>query len=159
MATVTETLIDAWAHCSDARCPGNKQKAVKAIKSVTEYSYFDLGGDIPGIERSSELVRFNDLADAQCEHCGEPRLVADQVRPIYANVSGIPQDRLLHAGREGERVLELQLSDARREAEMAQMRATMERQNALIERLVAQQEASNTAQVRGPGRPKREPIE
>lgn len=133
MPTVTETLIDGWAHCSNARCPGNKQQAVKAVLTVTEYSYFDLGGDIPGIERSTELVRFNDLADAQCEHCGEPRLVSDQVRPIYPNVSGIPQDRLLRQ-HEGERLHELQLADARREAEMAQMRALMEKQNAIIER-------------------------
>jgi hypothetical protein len=152
MPTVTETLIDGWAHCGDGRCPGNKQQAVKAVRTVTEYSYFDFGGDIPGIERSTELVRFNDLADAQCEHCGEPRHVSDQVRPVYQNISGIPQDRLLHAGRDTERLHDLQLADARREAEMAQMRATMERQNALIERLVAQQE-------RGPGRPKRAPIE
>lgn len=140
MPTVTETLIDGWAHCSDPRCPGNKQQAVKAIRTVTEYSYVDLGGDIPGIERSTDLVRFNDLADAQCEHCGEPRLVADQVRPIYPNVSGVPQDRLLQTNG-AERLLELQLADAKREAEMAQMRATMERQTALIERLLREQDA------------------
>jgi hypothetical protein len=152
MPTVTETLIDGWAHCPDGHCPGNKQQAIKAVKSLAEYTYFELGGDIPGIERSTEHVRFNDLADAQCEHCGEPRHVADQVRPIYANVSGIPQDRLLRQGG-NERLLELQLADAKREAEIAQMRATMERQNALIERLVAQQEVAATPA------PKRKPQE
>src|SRR5262245_54015671 len=103
MPTVTETLVDGWAHCGDGRCPGNKQQAVKAIVTITEFSYFELGGDIPGIERSTELVRFNDVADAQCPHCGEPRAVANQVRPVYPNVSGIPQDRLLHQ-QSGERV-------------------------------------------------------
>jgi hypothetical protein len=140
MPTVTETLIDGWAHCGDGRCPGNKQQAVKAIRTVAEYSYFELGGDIPGIERSTDQVRFNDLADAQCQHCGEPRHVADQVRPIYPNVSGIPQDRLLQTNG-AERILELQLADAKRDAEMAQMRATLERQSALIERLANAQDA------------------
>lgn len=134
MATVTEKLIDGWAHCVDGRCPGNKQQVVKAVETLTELSYFDLGGDIPGIERSMTAVRFNDLADAQCPHCGEPRAIADQVRPIYPNVSGIPQDRLLHANRDNERLHELQLSDARRDAEMAQMRELMTRQQATIER-------------------------
>jgi hypothetical protein len=137
MPTVTETLIDAWAACGDGRCPGHKQQAVKAILTLTEWSYFDLGGDIPGIERSSTLIRFNDIGDAQCEFCGEPRQVADQVRPIYPNVSGVPQDKLLMVGQDSERLRDLQLADAKREAEMAQMRMLMERQAALIERLTA----------------------
>jgi hypothetical protein len=135
MPTVTENLIDAWAACSDGRCPGHKQQAVKAVLTLTEWSYFDLGGDIPGIERSSTLIRFNDVADAQCEFCGEPRQVADQVRPVYPNVSGVPQDKLLMIGQDSERLRDLQLADAKREAEMAQMRMIMERQAALIERL------------------------
>jgi hypothetical protein len=144
MPTVTETLVDGWAHCGDGRCPGNKQQAVKVVKTIAEYTYFELGGDIPGIERSTDYVRFNDLTDAQCQHCGEPRLVADQVRPIYPNVSGIPQDRLLQTNG-AERILELQLADAKRDAEMAQMRATLERQSALIERLAAAQDKPKRA--------------
>lgn len=142
MPTVTETLIDGWAHCSDARCPGNKQQAVKAVHTLTELSYFELGGDIPGIERSTMQVRFNDLADAQCQHCGEPRLVADQVRPNYPNISGIPQDRLLRRG--DEQVMELALANARHEAEMAQMREAMARQTAMIESLLGQQAPKST---------------
>jgi hypothetical protein len=137
MPTVTETLVDAWAACSDGRCAGHKQQAVKGILTLTEWSYFDLGGDIPGIERSSTLIRFNDIGDAQCEFCGEPRQVADQIRPIYPNVSGVPQDALLMRGRDSERLQDLQIADAKREAEMAQMRMLMERQAALIERLTA----------------------
>jgi hypothetical protein len=153
MPTVTETMVDGYAHCNDGRCPGNKQDPVKVVQTVTEFSYFDLGGDVPGIERSVDSIRFADIADAQCVHCGEPRACADQKRPIYPNVSGIPQDRLLNSGRDTERLHELQLSDARREAEMAQMRALMERQNATIERLMALQE------TRAVARPKRAPTE
>jgi hypothetical protein len=128
MPTVTEKTVDALASCTDGRCAGYKQQPVKAISTTTEFSYFDLGGDIPGIERATTMIRFDDLADAQCEVCGEPRLVSEQTRPVYPNVSGIPQDR----------VRDLQLADARRDAELANMRATMERQQALIERLVAE---------------------
>jgi hypothetical protein len=118
MPTVTETMVDGFAHCNDGRCAGNKQESVKIVRTVTEFSYFDLGGDVPGIERSVDAIRFADLADAQCTHCGEPRACADQKRPIYPNVSGIPQDRLLNSGRDTERLHDLQLSDARREAAM-----------------------------------------
>jgi hypothetical protein len=140
MPTVTETEIDALASCSSARCAGYKQTPVKAIRTITEFSYIDLGGDLPGIERSTMMLRFADLADTQCPVCGEPRIVADQVRPIYPNISGQPQDALLAIGRDSERVRELELANAKRDAELSQMQATMERQAALIERLVAQAE-------------------
>jgi hypothetical protein len=152
MPTVTETSIDAWASCHDGRCPGYKQQPVKAVRTLTEWTYFDLGGDIPGVERSSTMLRFDDLADAQCEVCGEPRLVADQVRPVYPNVSGVAQDKLLTIGTDSERVRDLQLADAKREAEMAQMRVLMERQQATIERLME-------PAPRGPGRPRKTPEE
>lgn len=141
MPTVTEKTVDALASCADARCPGYKQEPVKAIETLTEYTYFDLGGDIPGVERSTTMLRFEDLSDAQCPVCGEPRLVADQVRPIYPNMSGQPQDTLLQMQTGGERLREMELKDARRDAEMAQMRATMERQERLIERLVGSDQA------------------
>ena len=158
MPAVTETLIDAWAACHDGRCPGYKQQPVKAILTLTEFSYMDLGGDIPGIERSTTMLRFDDLADSQCEVCGEPRFVSDQVRPVYPNVSGVPQDRILHVHDDSERMRDLQLADAKREAEMAQMRALMERQQATIERLMLNE--TNAPPVpRGPGRPRKQPEE
>jgi hypothetical protein len=145
MPTVTEKQIDAWASCADARCAGYKQVPVKAVETTTEFSYIDLGGDIPGIERSSSVVSFADLADAQCPQCGEPRFVTDQVRPIYPNISGQPQDALLHQHDGAERVRDLELANAEAKAQMAQMQAMMERQNSLIERLLAQQENATTA--------------
>jgi hypothetical protein len=138
MPTISETLIDGYAHCVNGRCEGNKQQPVKVIQTLSEFSYVELGGDIPGIERSSTSERFNDLADAQCQFCGEPRQVADQKRPVYPNVSGVPQDKLLYQNADTERLRDLQLSDAKREAEMAHMRVTMERQQAVIERFMGQ---------------------
>lgn len=134
MPAVTEEYIEALASCRDARCPGYKQETVQAVLSTTSFSYFDSGGDVPGIEREVSHLRFVDDEDIPCEYCGEPRLVADQVRPVYPNVSGQPQDKLLHVGRDGERVQDLQLDGARRDAEMAQMRALIERQTAALER-------------------------
>jgi hypothetical protein len=125
MPLVTETVIDALAHCADQRCAGYTQQPVKA-------------------ERESFLLRFEDIADTQCPDCGEPRIVADQTRPIYPNVSGQPQDALLRGTRDAERVRELELADARREAEMAQMRATMERLAAANDRLMDRLETPRT---------------
>jgi hypothetical protein len=138
MPAVTETVIDALASCKEQRCAGYTQQPVRAVRTVTEFSYIDNGGDLPGIERSTELLRFADLTDAQCEHCGEPRLVATQTRPIYPNISGQPQDTLINQYRDSERVRDLELADARRDAEMAQMRVTMERLAATNERLTSQ---------------------
>lgn len=134
MPTVTETTIEALASCRDARCPGYKQQPVQAVLATTSFSYVDSGGDVPGIEREVQHLRFVEEEDIPCEYCGEPRLVADQTRPVYPNVSGQPQDKLLHVNRDGERVQDLVLAGAQRDAEMAQMRALIERQTAALER-------------------------
>ena len=124
-------------------------------RDLTEFSYVELGGDVPGIERSTTLIRFADEADIPCPVCGQDRFIADQVRPIYPNVSGRPQDALLHINSSNERVRDVELQDAKREAEMAQMRVLMERQAAQIERLTRESEPAK----RGPGRPRKEPEE
>lgn len=135
MPAVTENLIQGLASCRDGRCPGYKQMEVDAVVTITAFSYFDLGGDVPGIERESILIRFSDPdTDMPCPVCGEPRLVSDQTRPIYPNVSGVPQDKLLHVGEDSERVRDLQLDNANAKAQNAQMQALMERQAAAMER-------------------------
>lgn len=154
MPTVTENTIEAWASCRDGRCPGYKQERAQAVRTLTEFSYFDLGGDIPGIERSTDLLRFADVDDEPCPVCGEPRLIADQVRPIYPNVSGIPQDALLQVGRDSERIANMQIEGARRDAQMAQMESLMQRQAAALERQETQI-AELSARPRGPGRPRK----
>lgn len=148
MPVITETTIDAWANCNDARCGGHRQQPVQAVRTVVEYTFIDLGGDLPGVERSATQLRFADVTDAQCPVCGEPRMVADQVRPIYANVSGQPQDALLAVGRQSERVQSLELEAAKRDAAMAQMQATLERQTTLIDRLLSGQAVDNAPRAR-----------
>jgi len=153
MPNVEHELVDALASCKNSRCVGYKQQPVKAIRTTAEYTYIDLGGDLPGVERSTIMFGFADLADAQCEHCGEPRLVSDQTRPIYPNISGQPQDALLAIGQDSERVRDLELANAKHEAEMAQMQVAMERMIIANERLMAQLEEPAR---RGPGRPRKE---
>jgi hypothetical protein len=99
MPTVTETLVDAWASCHDGRCPGYKQQAVKAILTLTEWSVLRPRRRHPRHRALLDADPLQRHRDAQCEFCGEPRQVADQVRPIYPNVSGVPQDKLLTVGR------------------------------------------------------------
>jgi hypothetical protein len=155
MPTVTQESIEAYASCNDARCAGYRQQPVRAVRTLTEFSYVDLGGDVPGIERSTELLRFEDPDEAVCPVCEGSRLVADQVRPIYPNVSGVAQDALLHTSRNSERVMDLMLDSSKRDTEMAQMRTLVERQASALERQEAQiAELSNR---RGPGRPRKEP--
>lgn len=155
MPTVTEKTVNAYASCHDPRCGGYKQEPVQAIYTLTEFSYADFGGDVPGIERGTELIRFADVADAECRICGEPRFVSEQVRPIYPNMSGVAQDALLHAQKTSERMTDLVVEAARRDAEMSQMRALMERQAAMMERQEAQI-AELSARPRG-GRSRKEP--
>lgn len=159
MPAVAEDLIQGWASCRDGRCPGYKQQQVDAIMTTTAFSYVDLGGDVPGIERESILIRFaNREQDESCPVCSEPRLVSDQVRPIYPNISGVPQDALLHVGQDSERVRDLMLANAEAKAQGAQMQALMERQAAALERQQAQidrLEGEVESRPRGPGRPRK----
>ena len=144
MPTVTATVVDALASCKDARCPGYKQEQVKAVETLTAWTFVEFGGDIPGNDRSITMLRFEDETDQPCPHCGEPRLVSDQVRPIYPNISGQPQSALLDIGRDSERVRDLELALAKSNAETAQLRATVaeqtvrsERQSEQIDQLLA----------------------
>jgi hypothetical protein len=100
MARVTETPIAAFAHCVNPMCRGRAQQPVDAIQKRVEISYFELGGDMPGIERSSDHVLFAHDADVACPSCGGPREVTDQERPIIPSQIG-QQDFLLKLIQEG----------------------------------------------------------
>ena len=156
VATVNE--IEGWAACHDGRCAGYRQERVQVVVTETHFSYADFGGDVPGIERSTFLVSFADQADVPCPVCGQDRFAADQQRPVYPNISGKPQDALLHLNESNERVRDVELESARSMAEMAQMRAMMERQTAQMERQQRMIEQLTEAATprRGPGRPRKE---
>lgn len=88
MTMVKEDTVRAYAFCQNAQCLGYQQEPVEGIRTVTEWTYLDLGGDMPGVERSTETVRFADESEAVCSHCEAPRAISEQLRPEYANISG-----------------------------------------------------------------------
>lgn len=90
---VTETPIDGYAHCTNARCPGYQQVEVPLVRTVTEHRYVDSGGDMPGIEKSFVRFRFANDADRHCPHCSTKdkkihRDCGDEPRPSYDPLSG-----------------------------------------------------------------------
>lgn len=93
--SVTESEVDAFAHCGNPVCPGYGQQPVKAVKTLVERSYQSSGGDWAFTESSSEHLRFADEDERACEHCGLGRMVTLQKRPVYQPLSGHPQNGLL----------------------------------------------------------------
>lgn len=96
MATLTTTTVPAFAHCRDPRCPGTEQEPVDAIRHLTEWSFVDNGGNLPGVERSSTIFAFADETQMPCPHCSVDREVSIQKRPNLPPLSGHRQDGLLY---------------------------------------------------------------
>jgi hypothetical protein len=158
MPAVVQNIVDGYVSCRDGRCPGYKQEPCQVKVTETQFSYMDLGGDIPGIERSTYVWTFADEDDIPCPHCGQPRMCSEQERPIYPNVSGVPQDAILMVGRDSERVRDMMLEGAQRDTQMAQNQALMERMSSQLERQERQIEQLSSelaSRPRGPGRPRK----
>lgn len=88
MPTVTQTPVEAFAHCPNAQCLGYQQQPVQGVRTTTAWTYLDHGGDMPGLESSSDQVWFADEAHVPCSHCEQPRAISEQKRPEYPNISG-----------------------------------------------------------------------
>ena len=84
MTIVTETEIEAYAFCPNSRCDGNTQKKVKALKTLVEFTYMDLGGNLPGVERSTAHLKFKTTKQSPCTVCGVPRELSETRRRKYA---------------------------------------------------------------------------
>ena len=98
MPRVREEQIEGWAHCPDPRCTGYSQESVRAVRVITETTFVENGGDLPGVERSFQHVTLIDEGDRQCRSCGKAREVTDQKRRVYAPLSGHDQNGLLKFG-------------------------------------------------------------
>lgn len=166
MPIVTETEVTALAFCVDGQCLGYAQESVPALRRTSEFTYRELGGDLPGVEKSTTDVQFVNDEDAVCALCGKPRLISEQERPEYANVSGQdPEGIFKYKGQAEGQVRDIlrdqELKDARRDTENAELRALIAQQNAAIERMTghlerqAAQVEELQARPRGPGRPRR----
>jgi hypothetical protein len=88
MPTVTDIETEGYAHCAIARCPGNAQEQVKAIRRETSRTYREMGGDAPGVESSWVTLLFADEEQRDCPHCGKPRELSAEPRVQYAPLSG-----------------------------------------------------------------------
>lgn len=142
MPTLTEAVIEGYGSCSDSLCPGYAQRPAQILKRETSFSYVELGGDLPGIERSTIMEQFADIeADGTCELCGAPRIASLETRPEYPNTSGQDPLRLRNMTQDS-KVRDLEMDALRHQAEMADMRARL---------------AELESRPRGPGRPRKEP--
>ena len=134
MPTATIEIVEGFAFCPDPRCPGYEQVATAVRVTRTAWSYIELGGDLPGDERSMEYESFPLEAGEEppdCPRCGQRMEATTQKRPEYARVSGqdplrllsLDQDtirRTMQADQSGQAV---ELANLR--TELANMRADM----------------------------------
>lgn len=135
--------VDAYAHCpailddpatgKAALCRGFVQEKVTARREEVGHTYLDSGGDNAFIENSFVSLHWIDPDQEACPHCDGPRQLAEQVRPKYQNMSRKDPLGLLGlrdvVGDDESRVV------GARDAEMAEMRAEMERMADELKRL------------------------
>lgn len=144
MPTVTELVVEGFANCIDGRCPGYLQERVGVVRRTQEFSFVELGGDLPGVERSMiDVAGFADERDVPCPHCGQARIASLEQRPEYPQTSGQDPLRLLNLTHD-KQVRDMQISGLERDREMAEMRAAM-----------AELRAELASRPRGPGRPRK----
>ena len=102
MPIITDTPRTLNASCGDGLCEGYGQVEVKGVERTIAYTYLDNRGpsndphDVAlnnAVERSVVQYLWSDEADRLCPHCGQPRILEEQVRPVYARLSR--QDPLL----------------------------------------------------------------
>lgn len=144
---MTETVVDAWAHCGNPRCEGYGQQPVAGVHTVVEHTIGSRGGDgifMNIVENTNEYLRFalngcdsdgnSDPAepnDIPCEHCGADREITLQQRPVYQGLSGFPQNGLLQVAGFDPRVQNSQadeaaaLASAEQNKRMAELEATV----------------------------------
>lgn len=138
MPTVMELTVRGYASCADALCPGYAQEEVDVRRREQQFSYLELGGDLPGIERSVITAPgFVNPGDVTCSHCGKDRFASLEARPEYARASGQDPLRLLNMSVD-QQVRDMQVGREQQRAELAEMRAEL---------------AELRAARRGPGRP------
>lgn len=96
---VTPSSATGFAHCRDFFCEGYDQVPVPAIRTLIEWTGAAVGSDpiFHGVVfTSTEDLQFENQEDMACEHCGKSREISALPRPTYENLSGHPQDGLLH---------------------------------------------------------------
>lgn len=142
MPTVTgNDVLMGYGSCTDSLCPGYTQQPAEIRRTETSFTFAELGGDLPGYERSIIREQFADQdRDGSCAVCGKPRIASLEERPEYPNTSGQDPLRLRNMTQDS-KIRDMEMDALRRDREMAEMRATI---------------AELQARPRGPGRPRKE---
>jgi hypothetical protein len=144
MPTVTQETLLGYASCPDPLCPGYEQQRAQVVRETQEFTYRELGGDSPGVERSSvDVRRFADDTDNECRYCHRQRVASDQERPQYAPISGQDPLALLHLNQQRQ-IHDVQAQGLERDRELAELRASL-----------AELKAELASRPRGPGRPRK----
>jgi hypothetical protein len=172
---VAEETIDGYAHCAGqsepgVRCAGYEQQPVAAVRETASFLYGDSGPSsdpfdaaVAGLtERQSIRITFADEADRACPHCGFPREVSDQVRPVYTRLDQSEPDELLRRQRVGQNAAVQSAGAAERQAvalealvaqgaqagEVEQLREVIERQQEQLDRLLAAEPSNGHSRPR-----------
>lgn len=134
MPTVTYTEVPGYVSCRDPRCPGHKERETIVTRQKQEFTYRELGGDLPGNEREAiDIVH----QDEPCPVCDGPQVFSDEPRPEYAPISGQDQLALLNLNQSGQ-IQEAQLAQAQQAAALAEMRAAMAEQSKTMAEMQAE---------------------
>lgn len=130
MPTVQSEVLTGFAHCEDPLCSGSFQEPVEVVRTTTQYSYRDSGGDLPGTEKSFEHYTFADEVVVACPVCGKPRAASAQERPVYPT-SQWAQDGLLKLIRDG-MVKPMGEAAQRHDGEIAELKEQLAELRALL---------------------------
>lgn len=139
MPTVTVSRITGYKTCARKRvkgqlCPGYESHPAELDEEEVAWTFLELGGDMPGVERSQIHHRAaTPGVDDACDFCGGPVNLSAEPRPLYENISGVDPDEILYKS-ERERLL---TEAAQRQASAA------EQSNALKLREIEALEESN----------------
>jgi hypothetical protein len=140
---VTETHKPLLASCTDSLCAGAEQEEIEGLERLTEFTFGDLRAGPTSdphdafladvVERSTVNHFFATEADRWCPVCGQPRLISDQVRPVYPRMSE-REPLYLAKLQKGLTAATTELAKAAggRDEEMSAMRARMLQQDARI---------------------------
>ena len=119
MPVVTKTEVPGHVSCRDPRCLGFKERETTVEVQKQEFSYRELGGDLPGNEREAvDVVQ----GDEMCEHCGKPQVWYVEPRTEYAQISGQDQLALLNLNQSGQ-IQDAQRAGLEQAKELAELKA------------------------------------
>lgn len=130
MPIVTETPVRGYVSCRDPRCAGYKERETEVVRRKQEFTYRELGGDLPGNEREAvDIIH----AGESCPVCSGPQVYYEEPRPEYAPISGQDPLALLNLNQSGQ-IRDVQMQNLESAKELAEMRAMMAEMKSELDR-------------------------